>query len=1378
MPLPSSGPSHPTVRPGNHSVGENHPTRVLNELRTTPQPQPRIPGYVLERELGRGGMGVVYLAWHLALGRSVAIKMMLAGAHTSMEALSRFHAEVQVVARLRHPHIVQIYDVGVHDGLPFCALEYLSGGSLADRHDGKPIAPRQAAELLLVLARAVQAAHEAGVVHRDLKPSNILFAEPSAAGTLDPSQIRITDFGVAKRLDGGDAMTATDSVIGTPAYMAPEQASGQSRDVGPSADLYSLGAILYELLTGRPPFTGLTALDILEQVKSSDPVAPARLAVGIPRDLETICLKCLSKQPSRRYTSAESLAADLERFLHNKPIAARPIGAGEKLWRWCRRNRGIAELIGVLIVVLVLAFVGITWQLHVAIVAQEAIREEADRANRERQAKELEAEQAEKARKQAENARQQADRERHNAETHLAYSRVAQARSRWERFDVAKAQQLLAACPVDRRGWEWHYLHGLCHSHLATAETPGWGWKVAVAPDAQFAVVACADPYRNAPHHPITLHQYRLPALARTPITVTGLVAPLHHFAFTPEGRLAIVDGQFNTCLLNPQTMAVEWQQIRPAHQYGGWLSSDGRWLLRADKDHTLHLWDVSTDRQVASLVGHAHRIQQGIVYSAGDLVVSADERDEIRLWELTTGRERCRLTNAGREVTLSADGRWLAANRGGHHLQMFDTRTGKAVWSNVLNHLHSDALGKPQFSPDGRWLVLHERARPPRVWETATGLGGHYLRGHEGFVPTATFSPDSRWVATCGEDRTVRLWDPASGEEVRVYRGHTGSIVDLYFSPDGRHLYSVGGGPNDGDDRVMCWDLTRDPQVTRLPEYTRYFPREIYQPLLAFDPKGNLLTGYAPEGVSRFDPAGVRRDEWRFNTDQDRWIEWHAMDASGDGRYVVGRTEVDQITRFNLATLERVVWNVGQLVRTVAVSPDGRFLAAGTRTGQLLVWDAKTDQVVLEREVGPIFRLRYDAEGNRLAIGGRGVAWLDVKTGAVQRIADDKFDGAIVGLSFQPNGSWLAATAELPGEVLLCDTATRTLVRRWSEPRILGDVAFHPDGNRLAVASREGFITLYDPNLGLEVLTLKGLTGRDRDLAFPPRVAFSPDGRRLVANDYRTSVWCWEVNTSTNAPLSPTDDSRAAVHHLTAAVSSQEMRRSGTFQFHLQRIRQLELPSSRLLRDRSELLAREEDWSGAIADLRRWLDARPRTTWLRDWPDQVEQLALLLLLNGDREGYRALCRQMLPTAGQNPTMNRSLVRLVLWDVNVVEPEAVLAMLRNGWTEQERTTIPPIYLTLALHRVGCFAEALSLLDEAMKVEGDDPWTKVCLRLGRTAVLQRLGKLDEAQQNYRAAREWFEIAEGFRSIDNPQFSTWLTYRVLKAEVESALSQAGK
>ena len=372
---PADGPATPLTRLGSFQTRD--PSTLDMPAPTGPID---IPGYEILGELGRGGMGVVYKARHLALKRTVALKMVLDGAHAGAAALSRFRAEAEAVAKLQHPNIVQVHEVGECGGRPFFSLEFVEGGSLDRKLAGTPLPPREAAEVVEKLAETMHAVHQQGIVHRDLKPANVLL---TANGTP-----KITDFGLAKNLKGESGQTASGAVMGTPSYMAPEQASGKTKEIGPLSDVYALGVILYELLVGRPPFRGATAMETLLQVMEDEPVPPSRLA-KVPADLETICLKALHKKAAQRYGSAEALAEDLRRFRTGEPIAARPASRLERTVKWAKRRPALAALLAMSVAaVLILTVLGawFTWKLdlsrRVAEDKERAALKEADKAKK------------------------------------------------------------------------------------------------------------------------------------------------------------------------------------------------------------------------------------------------------------------------------------------------------------------------------------------------------------------------------------------------------------------------------------------------------------------------------------------------------------------------------------------------------------------------------------------------------------------------------------------------------------------------------------------------------------------------------------------------------------------------------------------------------------------------------------------------------------------------------------------------------------------------------------------------------------------------------------------------------------------------------------
>jgi hypothetical protein len=529
-----------------------------------------VPGYEVLGELGRGGMGVVYQARHLQLNRLVALKMILAGSHAGPEELARFRTEAEAVARLQHPNIVQIYEVGEHEGRPYFSLEFCPGGSLDKELAGTPLQPREAAALAERLTRAVAAAHKKGIVHRDLKPANVLLAENGVP--------KITDFGLAKRLDGA-GQTASGAILGTPSYMAPEQAEGK-RAVGPAADVYALGAILYELLTGRPPFRAATALDTLLQVVGGEPVPVRQLQPKVPRDLETICHKCLQKEPSKRYGSAADLAEDLRRFRAGELIRARPVGALERAWRWGRRNPALAALVAVLTAGVVIS----TW---FGVSAQhEAARADTKAAQAEREAR------------AARESREEAKRET-QAARHAAYNaNMLLTQIVWEQHQVPRFLDLLRDQPEDLRCFEWYYWRKQFHrGHIILRGHSGIVWGVAYSPDGHHLASASED----------RLVQIWDALTGQVTRTLKGHMGAVFGVAYSPDGRRLATASQDGTVKVWDAQTGREERTLKghtgPVN--GVAFSPDRRHLATASDDKTVKIWDALTGQEERTLKGH-----------------------------------------------------------------------------------------------------------------------------------------------------------------------------------------------------------------------------------------------------------------------------------------------------------------------------------------------------------------------------------------------------------------------------------------------------------------------------------------------------------------------------------------------------------------------------------------------------------------------------------------------------------------------------------------------------------------------------------------------------------------------------------------------------
>jgi serine/threonine protein kinase len=629
--------------------------------------------------LGRGGMGVVYKARQTNLKRLVALKMILAGSHAGQADLARFRVEAEAVARLQHPNIVQIYEVNEAGGLPYFSLEYVDGGSLAKQLAGTPMRARQAAELLETLARAVHHAHRREIVHRDLKPANVLLTRGGVP--------KVADFGLAKRLEAeGEHLTRSGAVMGTPSYMAPEQAEGKAKFIGPAADVYALGAILYEMLTGRPPFRAETPLDTILQVISEEPVPPRLLQSRVPRDLETICLKCLEKRPALRYPSAKALADDLRRFLNGEPIQARSLGVVGRAWRWAKAHPGYSVTAFVL---LVGGFLGILDMI-------QRMSSFPDIPTLPQKINFLPDQ-----RRQALPPKIVPDPMPTRTPQALRTGRRVRA------VAFSPDSKLLAAAGDARVVTLWQPATGKTVGTLRGHTDTISG--VAFRPDGRRLASASWDG---------TVRVWEV-AGGQTVLTFSGHGRRVLSVAFSPDGKYLASGGTGLTALV------WEAETGRQVHSLGGHtdhvtcvtFSPDGKRLATGSWDKAVRVWDAATGKLVFTSAGHNSRIINVAFSPDGNRLASAGVDNRVMVWDPLIGASvRSFRTNNGEmsSVAFSRDSSKIALAGWDKTVRLWDAASGRALFR-PLSHAHF--ITGVAFDLDGRRLATAGWDGTVHVW-------------------------------------------------------------------------------------------------------------------------------------------------------------------------------------------------------------------------------------------------------------------------------------------------------------------------------------------------------------------------------------------------------------------------------------------------------------------------------------------------------------------------------------------------------------------------------------------------------------------------------------------------------------------------------------
>jgi WD40 repeat protein/serine/threonine protein kinase len=995
----------------------------------------RVGEYEILGELGRGGMGVVLKACHLRLNRVVALKILPGGEFASEGYRARFVAEAEAVARLQHPNIVQLFDFGEWNDtssgspVPYFTLEYVDGGNLKSRLDGKPQPPERAAQWLLTLARAVQHAHGQGIVHRDLKPSNVLVTSEG--------QLKLCDFGVAKILTRASDQTLGGLLVGTPEYMAPEQASGDARDAGPAADVYALGTILYTMLTGRPPFQSASIADTLEQVRSQEPVAPRRLQPSVPNDLQTICLKCLQKEPRRRYSSAAALAEDLDRFLSHRPILARPTSLLERTWKRARRRPTEALLISGIAATAIIGFALVVWQWRRA---ETKAADEAEANQRAQHARRLSLEQ------QAELALRQGlalcdeGEVKHgllwlDRSLHLAASAQAGSLDRSIRTNIAAWEDQLCR-PEQGLGLREPIAELVC--------SPDGRSLATISGHAAVRITSAAG--TGGP-----MADERLPTARRA-----------QHIAYVPrgEGFIATATDDGRVTIWDPAARRPIGAALvhPPGRSVVAIISTpDGATLITCCDDGSIRRWDVAT----GELIGP--KLQHGAGAGERTLAVSPDGRtlisggeDEMALrWDLATGRRIAPPMQHDSAITAIAFGRYGRSIIIGTHDGKLHIWDSEGTRISVLPSQGAAVTGL-DVAPAGDIFAAATAGGVIRLWDFNM-LGSPVQIVMPGRAATrVAFHPGGRILATGQDDGTIRLWTSprslAVGRPTRLDR----PIEALSFRDGSRLLVAAGG-------EVRTWDFDHNEKPT--PAGTAQSPVE----LTVLGPDSRIVAT-----VHRVGARGGRvelrdatsRNLLRATPEQPEPIVGAAF--SPDSRSLLTWSDRPDGTRlWDVATLQDprpMLHGLEVPVQRAVFRTDGRTILLGCRDGTSRLWDVASDEEInpglRPQHVYPVTAVAYPPRGERVVAGCQdgSVGMWDLSTG--KRLFETRGRSSeVTDLTFSPDGHMIL-TAGADGTVRFLDaTSGQPLGPSLHHPDAVQCAAFHPDGQSIATGTKGGEI-------------------------------------------------------------------------------------------------------------------------------------------------------------------------------------------------------------------------------------------------------------------------------------------------------------------------------
>jgi WD40 repeat protein len=1223
--------------------------------------------------------------------------MVLSAQFARDEDLIRFRLEGEMAARVQHPNIVQIHEVGASHGRPFMALEYVGGGTLAKQMRDQPWPPRRAAQLLETLARAVHAAHCQGIIHRDLKPANILLTADGVP--------KITDFGLARHIDHASGLTETGCILGTPDYMAPEQATGDRRATGPATDVYALGAILYELLAGESPFRSDAKVITVIQLLTREPRRFDAGRLPVPRDLETICLKCLEKEPARRYATAEALAEDLRRFLGGEPIRARPVGRWERTWKWARRRPEVAALVLGMILVTLLGFAGVTGALIYAL----------------RGWNEAEAAQGKEARQ-----RHKADQAREEAETNVYFSQIAQSRLEWGLHNAAGASRLLDQCRPERRGWEWGYLKGLQHAALLCIEDAHEAYvnSVAFSPDGRCFASSGGDPF-VAPqdNYPTAVKVWDVQG--RLLHTLTGFREIAGQVRFSRNGKWLAAESQDGRLRVWDTSTWELRHTLGGDHDdlHGSDFHPDGRTLTATGRDRKWHAWDLFSGQEVR-LWQEPMGSTDWVAYNPEGHIVAL-VGDDIQLCEVDSGRLICRFGRNGERPIFSPDGRLLALITG-PAVQLWNVADGQLLHS--LNR-HVGKVTSVAFSPDGRFVATSGVDTTVRLWEVSSGSEIAVWPGHDGRISCMSFHPSGHLLVTGSQQPgDIKIWDLTRPLDHRIAVDSAATYLEaLCFTESGRDVAVLN---NSGSLEIQDATTGRQQRQHLVSMNDTWICPAA---LGAFSADGRWLAAVSAEDrglvrmwdVATGQPSGeafrLGVSVWQVALAGNRWIACAGLEQRG--KETAGACRLwDRKTGKELFKQE----TVNERHFSLALAPSGDQIAEGVT----LVAPVQTANDWTFKPLRTEIRL-WDVPASS-----------NGETIAPARILQT-LDASVFALAFSPWGRMLAAASD-EGQIFLWDSSTGRLLhdQPLASPPGIQALAFSPDGRLLAAVNREQ-VNVWDVRTGQEVLILRSAPPRTADIGFNPKVAWSPDGQRLAASNWEVGVCVWDA-AERNTPASKVALGQEAgecayAWHVRNATAALDERNEFALRFHWGHLLEHDPPEPRLLLERGVLYARLKQWDKASDDYT-YAFSQLRPGSIDHWRRQ----AYFRLRAGDREAYRLTCARMIEQFGHTHSPYAAL-DLVSACTAAAQPGVDYAGLEQMLQRRvlQRPDIRGLHygVGMAAYRAGHFELARKELLVSLEDANRNPMPLNWILLALTS--QQLGQADEASKWLEKTRQWYD-----------------------------------